>query len=146
MECNNGKLQWSGTRVDHFYLPFSPFSHYWCSPVSPDACLSLSLNYHIITVSHSLDFPQISYNKFPLALNLHGNLVPTFLSVTKFWLKLVKALSGSCNIPSINNMRALVFVVVSIFSCSFGVGSVSGFLIYCFLSWLLSQSFRLKSL
>lgn len=144
MECNNNRLQWSGTGLGHFYLPSSLFSHYWSSLIYPDACLFPSLKHPIVSLSHSHNFPQISHKKFACALKTHGNLAPPSLSVTKFRLKLLKALSGSCDDPSIINVRALVFGIVSIFSCSFGVLCL-GFFIYCFSSCLLSQSFMLNS-
>lgn len=118
MKCTCSSLQWPGTHPGCFHPPSTPFSSYCSSLIHSDTWPFLK--HHTISLLHLHNSPQI-YHIFSLVLEAHYSLVSTFLPVTKFWQKLLRALSSSCNISLASGVRVLVFGTDFASFCSFGL-------------------------
>lgn len=95
-----------------------PFSSFCSSLIYSDTWPFLK--HHTISLSILHNSPQISHN-FSLVLKAHYSLIFPFLSFTKFWLKILRALCSSCNISSTRSVRNLVFGRDSSSFFSFGL-------------------------
>lgn len=138
MECNNCAAVKHRTWWHLSALLFPPFSHYWSSPIYTDACISPSLKYFIVSLSHSHNFLKYPIVGLLMALTPLVILLPP----EEFWWNLSKLCSS--NVPPIISVRPLVFGISISFHQLF-LDSMTGFLVYSFSSCLLSQSFMLNS-